>query len=318
MQRKFLLTIVILCVIGISVLLIVFLRNANTLPNNASKAIPADAALVVEIRKLSDASQIFSSNDKNDNDLSHFVLIKKCGEFISKVDSLAKSDDTFSSFLDDELFFVVKQIGKNKLDFLFIIPLAKNQDEELVKRFVERSFGLNNPSSYDFNKVDIYSYKDDLSDRKNLSYAIYGNTLMISESKVSVESALKGFFEDKNLDSDADFRKVRPNESKVPARVFFHYDRMASIFQLYASDEYVTRTKDFPKIASWTELDMSVSSDALRFNGYICWLHAWRSCIVHRPSRGCLRNHHSAVRSLSNHYNHSTLLHAQHAIAHRS
>ena len=269
MQRKFLLTIVILCVIGISVLLIVFLRNANTLPNNASKAIPADAALVVEIRKLSDASQIFSSNDKNDNDLSHFVLIKKCGEFISKVDSLAKSDDTFSSFLDDELFFVVKQIGKNKLDFLFIIPLAKNQDEELVKRFVERSFGLNNPSSYDFNKVDIYSYKDDLSDRKNLSYAIYGNTLMISESKVSVESALKGFFEDKNLDSDADFRKVRPNESKVPARVFFHYDRMASIFQLYASDEYVTRTKDFPKIASWTELDMSVSSDALRFNGYI-------------------------------------------------
>ena len=269
MQRKILLTIVIICVVGISVLLCVFLKNANSLPNNANKAIPADAALVVEIRKLADASQIFSSEQQNEQGISQFLLVKKCREFVAKVDSLSEIDEAFSSFRDNELFYVVKQIGKNKLDFLFIIPLSKNQNADLVKKFIERSFSVENPSSYDFNKVDIYSYKDDLSDRKNLSYAIYGNTLMISESKVSVESSLKGFFEDKNLDSDEDFRKIRPNESSVPARIFFHYDRMASIFQLYASDEYITRIKDFPKIASWTELDVSISSDAVRLNGYI-------------------------------------------------
>ena len=85
MQRKILLTIVIICVVGISVLLCVFLKNANSLPNNANKAIPADAALVVEIRKLADASQIFSSEQRNEQGISQFLLVKKCREFVAKV-----------------------------------------------------------------------------------------------------------------------------------------------------------------------------------------------------------------------------------------
>lgn len=269
MRRKILITIVIACIVGILVLLAMFLKSINTVPNNANKAIPADAALVVELRKMSDIAEYISSKDSSIDGFLQIEIVKKCSDFVSKIDSVASTEPTLESFTENELFYVVKQIGKNKLDFLFVIPLSKNQKTEQTQDLIERSFGVNNPSTYDFNKVTIYSYKDNFSDRKNLSYAIYENTLMISESKVSVESSLKGFFEDKNLASDSDFKKIRPNESKVPARLFFHYDRMASIMQLYASDEYVTRIKDFPKIASWTELDLSVYSDALRLNGYI-------------------------------------------------
>ncbi len=269
MQRKILLAIVVLCLLGILVSLVVFLKKNVETPNNASKAIPADAALVVEIKSLDRAAEVFSANEKLLDAFSQLALIQKGIEFIVKIDSVTDVNERFASFADNEFYFVVKKIGQNKLDNLYIVSLGKNQSSDLVKELIETTFDLTGASAYEYKTVPIYSYKDEASDRKNLSYAVYKNTVMISESKVSVEAALKGFFDDNNLDNDSDFKKIRPNASKVPARIFFHYDRMASIMQLYASSEYVNRIKDFHKIASWTELDLNIDKKSIRLNGYI-------------------------------------------------
>lgn len=269
MQRRILITIILLCLIGISVFLVVFLRNNENVPNNSLRAIPVDAALVVQIHNISEASEYFSAKNNVWNSVSRLQILKNGCEFLTKIDSVATTNDAFSVLNNNELLFAVKQIGKNKLDFVFLMPLENKQDEAVVKPFIEDAFTVNNPTSYVFNKTTVFSYVDNSSDRKNLSYAVCQNTLIISESKVSVESAIKGLTEDKNLENDADFQKVRPNASKVPIRVFFHYDRMASIFELFASEEYKSRVQKFPKIGGWTELDLSLDSESLRFNGYL-------------------------------------------------
>lgn len=269
MQRRILISIILLCLIGISVFLVIFLRNNEKVPNNSMRAIPVDAALVVQINNISEASEYFSLKNEVWNGISHLQMLKNGCEFLTKIDSVVSTNDAYTTFNASELLFVVKQIGKNKLDFLFLMPLQNKQGVDVVKSFVEDAFTVSNPSSYTFNKTTVFSYVDNSSDRKNLSYAVCQNTVIISESKVSVESAIKGLTEDKNLENDADFQKVRPNASKVPVRVFFHYDKMATIFQLFASKEYRNLVQKFPKIGSWTELDLSYNSKSLRLNGYV-------------------------------------------------
>lgn len=269
MQRKILLSIVLLCLIGISVFLVVFLKRVNVAENNATKAIPADAAMVVEIQSIHSAAEMLNSPNNLLNALSELAILKKGTDFIRKIDSSASTDEKYNVFNESELFFVVKKIGQNKLDFLYVIPLQNVPKGDFVKEFFESTFDLKNPSSYGYKDANINSYVDEQSDRRNLSYAIYNNTLMVSESKVSVESALKGFWDDNSLENDSDFQEIRPKALNVPVRVFFHYNRMASVMQLYASDEYVKRINDFPKIASWTELDVNIAETSLRFNGYI-------------------------------------------------
>ncbi len=269
MQRRILISIILLCLIGISVFLVIFLRNNESVPNNSMRAIPVDAALVVQINNLSEASEYFTAKNEVWNGISQLQILKNGCEILTKIDSVVSTNDAYVPFKTNELLFAVKQIGKNKLDFLFIMPLQNKQDVDVVKSLVEDAFTVNNSTSYTFNKTTVFSYVDNSSDRKNLSYAVCQNTVIISESKVSVESAIKGLTEGKNLESDADFQKVRPNASKVPVRVFFHYDKMVTIFELFASEDYKSLAQKFPKIGSWTELDLSYTAKSLRFNGYV-------------------------------------------------
>src|SRR5574344_1139520 len=269
MQRLILISIILLCLIGISVFLVIFLRNNESVPNNSMRAIPVDAALVVQINNLSEASEYFTAKNEVWNGISQLQILKNGCEILTKIDSVVSTNDAYVPFKTNELLFAVKQIGKNKLDFLFIMPLQNKQDVDVVKSLVEDAFTVNNSTSYTFNKTTVFSYVDNSSDRKNLSYAVCQNTVIISESKVSVESAIKGLTEGKNLESDADFQKVRPNASKVPVRVFFHYDKMVTIFELFASEDYKSLAQKFPKIGSWTELDLSYTAKSLRFNGYV-------------------------------------------------
>ncbi|MCQ2960109.1 MAG: DUF3352 domain-containing protein [Bacteroidales bacterium] len=274
MQRKLLLLFVLLCLSGIIVFSVIFLCRGGKTQNNAYKGIPADAAMVVEVKSIEIASDLFSEKQKLQNSLSELPFLKKGCDFVVKIgEAVKQNEQLYTSFAECGLFYVVKKIGQNKLDFLYLMPLQNEQSADEVRTFVETAFSVANPSSSDYKDVKIYSYKDDASDRKNLTYSVCENTLIISESKVAVENSLKGFYEKNSncLEQDPDFQRVRPNESKVPARVYFHYDRMASIFQLYASDEYVTRVKSYPKIASWTVLDLNLDSDAksVRLNGYI-------------------------------------------------
>lgn len=269
MQRKFIWSIVGVCVLGIVALLIVFLMNTEKKTINATRVIPSDAAMIVQIKQIGATSNILTPSNSVWKAFSQFPLIEKGCDFICKLDSASKTDEKYVSIQENELFYVVKKSGANKLDCSYVIPLQKEQHSDFWKNFLEDAFDVTNPTITELEGKRIYSYKDDALERKNISFAFCDNILIISESKVMVESSLSASIDGKCLDDDSDFRKVKPNDSKVAGRIFFNYDRMVPIFQLYASEDYVKRTNSFPKIASWTVLDVTFADKIIRLNGMI-------------------------------------------------
>ncbi|MBO7054258.1 MAG: hypothetical protein J6W37_02605 [Bacteroidales bacterium] len=269
MKRKLLILIILICIVGIIVLVAIFLKKNQVVENQAYNAIPEDAALIVDIPDMSKVMPIVANQENVVwNGFAQFPFVEKGNEFLLRIDSTIKANTVFEDFAHNELLMVVKQIGKNKLDYLYIIPIKKDNDQD-IQLFIENVLNLKNESKYSFDKKEEIFTSIDEQTHTSFAYAISKNTLLLSESKVLVETALKGLWENKNIMSNADFTKVKPNDTKVPAKIYFHYDRMAEIFKLSASEEYISRLKDFPQIGSWTELDLSKKNDVVRLNGFV-------------------------------------------------
>lgn len=268
MKQKILIAIVLLCLVGIVVLCVIFLGKKEKIENNAFKAIPDDVALIVEIENLNTASAFFSPGNDLWNALADYSFVENEKNFINRLDSAIKANESFSSFEKNELVVAVRQIGQNgKLDFLYVIPLDKTQDNKFVKSFVTNAFNIQKENSYVYDKQADVWYAEDAG----LYYSMYGNTLIIAKSKVSVESGLKGFLDKKSVESvSSDFRKVKAHYSDVPAHVYFHYDRMMQIARLFWADDVASRYKNITKVASWTGLDMSLKKNgSIRLNGFV-------------------------------------------------
>ena len=93
MQRRILISIILLCLIGISVFLVIFLRNNESVPNNSMRAIPVDAALVVQINNLSEASEYFTAKNEVWNGISQLQILKNGCEILTKIDSVVSTND---------------------------------------------------------------------------------------------------------------------------------------------------------------------------------------------------------------------------------
>ncbi len=269
MQRKLIIIIVIACLLGISILSLIFWRSSQDERIDAVGAIPSDVAMVVQIKHLEDAADVVSSDVEFWTNFSNLEMIDRCRDFIVRVNSTLQNDEKFLELRKMELFFVIKKLGVNKLDFVFILSSNEKMKASLVKNVVEKAFETSNSSDYEFLGEKIYVYENESSNRKTLAFSVCDGLLILGESKVSVEASVRSYKDGNNLKNDRNFDKIKPNQSHVSARVFVNYDKMAEIYQLFASNEFKNRVKKFPRIANWSVLDISANNNVLRANGYI-------------------------------------------------
>ncbi|MCQ2608607.1 MAG: DUF3352 domain-containing protein [Bacteroidales bacterium] len=269
MQRKFILIIVIACLLGISILTFVFLRSRGEEKIEAVRAIPSDVALVVQVKHVEDAADLFSSDNEFWTKLSDLEMVERCRDFVLRMNSVLQSNNKSADFKDLELFFVVKKLGVNKLDFVFILSSKEKMKVANVKTVVEKAFQISSPSNYDYKGETIYVYENETSERKSLAFSVCDGLLVLGESKVSVETSIRSYKDDTNLKNDRNFDKIKPNLSDVSARLFVNYDKMAEIYQLYASNDVNSRVNKFPRIANWSVLDVSAENKIVRANGFV-------------------------------------------------
>lgn len=266
MHRKIIISIILVCLVGIAVFLTIFLKSTETVENKAYDMIPNDVALVFDLKNISKASDYLTSENKLVEGVSKLPFAGEIYMVLEKFVS-AINGENFKVFAENQFISAVKQLGKNKLDFLYVIPLSATQ-KSLAKKFVETAFNVTDADEKDEDDVIIYSYTTDSFQRGTMSFCIYENTLLLSESRLSLESALKAYKEKSNLNQCADFQKI--NKSSGVMTVYMNYDRMSVVFQQVASESFVASKREYPHYAGWTQfdLDYSVKNNLVWFTGY--------------------------------------------------
>ncbi|HPY81997.1 MAG: DUF3352 domain-containing protein [Bacteroidales bacterium] len=271
MQKKILTSIIILCLLGIILFTYIFLKKeSQSYTNAAFEAVPQNTAIIFDIKKISDFSAKTSSDNEIWNAVSAFDMVSKYNSLVANIDSICKKQPSFVQLLHNNLVVAMVQIGKNKLEFLFVVPLQTEEQNNSARAFMRAFFNDDTLTQYMYNdNMPVFSFVTPHEKKPVVTYSIAKQTLIISASRVLVEEALKNLFSENTLLNDESFASVqRTASSNTLGNVYINLEKIASVAYLHAHTDKKDALLQFSDLGSWCEFDINVYSNYLLLNGF--------------------------------------------------
>ncbi|MDA3881746.1 MAG: hypothetical protein PF481_00505 [Bacteroidales bacterium] len=271
MQKKILTSIIIVCLLGIVLFIFLFLKKeSQVFDKSIYQAIPTNSALFFEIKNY----KTFTSNTQVHNEiwntLSAFNVISQYNSFIADIDSTLSRNQDFEILADNSIIISVQQIGKNKLEFLFLIPIQNEKEIDVAHKFMRTKYHSDSTTEFVYNNLyPITSFVSPKTNTSKISYGITKETLIISESRILVENAIKSIHSEQNLTQDSLFTEVqRTAGDKVPANLYVNLRQISNIGYLYAHPKIKGTLLRNPKFGSWCEFDINMYPNYVLLNGF--------------------------------------------------
>ncbi|MFW5852201.1 MAG: hypothetical protein ACOCWB_08255, partial [Bacteroidota bacterium] len=154
MQKKILTSIIIICLLGIVLFIFLFLKKESQVFNKSIyQAIPKNSALFFEIKNY----KTFTSHTQEHNEiwktLSAFNVISQYNSFIADIDSTLSRNQDFDILADNSIIISVQQIGKNKLEFLFLIPIQNEKEIDVAHEFMRTKYRTDSTTEFVYNNL---------------------------------------------------------------------------------------------------------------------------------------------------------------------
>ncbi len=271
MQKKILTAITIICLIGIIVLTYIFLKKeSQTLENTVYQTIPESSALILDIKNYSAFKRYTHANNPAWNAISSFETIQNFNNLVARIDSTITKDVSYEKLANNSFVITIHQIGKNKLEYLFLVPLNSEEQIQIASNLIRTCYNDDSLSSYLYDdKSTIHNFIDKKTNNQKVSYSIVQQTLIISPSRILVENAIKSVFSKENLTTNESFAKVKNTVgNNVDANLFINFNQIQNIAYLFADKSVQTILSSKFKLANWGEFDINVNPNSVFLNGF--------------------------------------------------
>lgn len=271
MQKKFLIGIILVCLVGIISFFYVFLKKkSQVFQNNVYELISDNTVLFAEIKDIENFLTLSDSSQNSSEGLHVFPIISEALTVLQPLDSTIKLHSDFDVFLKNQFVISVLQIAKNKLDYVFLLPLTSDFQVANAHKFMQKSFSTFSVDSYNYDgKHTIYNFVQAESKKANLSYTICNNTLIIGFSRMFIEGAIRSYIDKANITHIADFTKVKKTAgNRVYANVYINFNRFPQLISIITAEEHKSSFMQSFKLASWSEFDIIQHKNALMLTGY--------------------------------------------------
>ena len=231
--RNIILLLLALVIISGSVIGYFYFNKEEIVVTQLLKAVPTDAAIVVECKN---ASTFFNHLQTKSNVWNLLIQIPEIAEINSKVswlDSLfIHSKDLNAVSAKGPLIVSVHLSGKKRYETLFIMNFGSFVTEDKVKAFLKSEFGDSiRISERNYNEAIMYNTQlPENAKIKNFSWAIPQGVFVFSESSLLVEDAIRQLKSDYSLLDKAGFRKVLETAGKnVDGNIYINHKAFSSL-----------------------------------------------------------------------------------------
>lgn len=274
MLKKILLTISLVCVVGILVLFFIFLKRHHTRNDfEMINAVPINTVCIVQVNNTSQFVHKTASTNPIWQNLRNIPLIDKITRNAFFIDSLVANTPKISHFFNKRPSIISVHFTRNKdYDFLFATHVDNEDNAEsivnLVTSLASRSGRV---TSYSYDKTKVYHVQLDIADDNTVFYfAIINNTFIASKVKVLVQSSIGQIHAGESLLNNKNFALVH-NSADIDkdANLYVNYKELGNFTGLYASPLYAKAVSQANNLASWEELDLSVKDKMLFMSGII-------------------------------------------------
>jgi hypothetical protein len=261
-----------LIIISGSVISYFYFNKEEIVVTQLLKAVPTDAAIVVECKN---ASIFFNHLQTKSNVWNLLIQIPEIAEINSKVswlDSLfIHSKELNAISAKGPLIVSIHLSGKKRYETLFIMNFGSSITEEKVKAFLKSEFGDSiKISERSYNEAIMYNTElPENAKIKNFSWAMPQGVFVFSESSLLVEDAIRQLKSDYSLLNIPGFKKVLETAGKnVDGNIYINHKAFSPFVAVQLANCYQKSVSSSTNIADWSEIDFHVKPDMFMFNGF--------------------------------------------------
>lgn len=267
MERRILISGVILTVSIIIIIGVFFIHSRSKDGANPIKSIPQDAVLVLRLNGPTLLNSLTEGKTKVWKDLQEFNSVKNIENEINSFDSLVKKIPNLSEFLNESDLYVSGHLsGSKKLYYLSIIPLPEGFNQKDVIRILDDNRSLTY-SERKYEGKSILNIRS--SNGKSFSISITNGLLLYSSSPLLVEDAIRQSTLANSLLDNPHFAKMfKATGKNKQANLFIDLQKAGKLFSLFTKTSLTDKSKSFKKIGNWAELDINIKEKIILLNGF--------------------------------------------------
>ncbi|MCX6276360.1 MAG: DUF3352 domain-containing protein, partial [Bacteroidetes bacterium] len=189
------------------------------------RAVPADAAVILEIKKPAESLQDFFSGELRKS-LHDDPWIAAAEKNFMLFDSLLKETGAVSEIWEDQTLVISTHLVKaGRFDFLYLLNLPRGWTEQKLKRFIEEGWKMPDQiRKREYENVNIYESR--LNDSTIFTFASSKSVAIFSISPLLVEQAIRQLKDGNGIALSKSFLKVVP-PAGVNAVIHLYYNNQA-------------------------------------------------------------------------------------------
>lgn len=259
-------------VLGLVLLAIVaggvyFYQRYSILLLDPLRAVPSDAALIVEVRNPSESLHDFFSGPLRKSLASDHWMAAAEKNFLF-FDSLLKEDGDVSEIWEDQSLVISTHLVKaGNFDFLYLANLPRGWTEQKLKLFVEEACAM--PGKFqkrEYENVNIYEAA--LNDSTVFTFASSKSVAMFSISPLLVEQAVRQLKDGGGITQTKAFLKVvPPSGQSASVNIYFNNQSLKDIATSISPDYNNSFFKLSSSFARWNGFKAESEEGMLSLSG---------------------------------------------------
>jgi signal peptidase I len=268
MTKKILLGLFILLMGAVCIVAYNFYKNAKQpVSNNSIIAVPQNAALILQEKNFNAVyTKIASTNIMWEELVQNTTSAKEMNLKMAFLDSLLQLPSLKNVVQKKSILASMHLSGANNFDFIFYLSIPTNITEvELLQKI--KTITNANPETRAYDGVNIHTIID--NKKKKLAFSCYKNILSFSYSTVLIEDVIRQLNTDNSLLNNPNFSQVfNTSGEAIDGNLYINNSYFPKILGQYVNSDSKKSLQQFEHYANWTELDMSIKSNSIMFNGF--------------------------------------------------
>jgi hypothetical protein len=239
--------------------------------SDALRAVPANAALIVETGDAADIWRDLSQTNLIWEELRATDLYFRLDQAGHALDSAMRNQSELRSYLSEKPVAIsVHMAGSRSYSYLLSVQLEADVTEAEVREAVVSLFKPREAlSQKTYDGVNLYQLKPAYLDQE-IHFFITEGLLVLSFSTLLAEESIRALRQNASIIADPAFAAVRKTTGKdARGQLYINYKQLKNILVQYAGDQHKGHIFFKQPYAGWSALDMELRSNAMVFNGFV-------------------------------------------------
>lgn len=248
----------------------VYLKKQQETVVSALKAVPTNAALILDIKKPEKFLSQINGNNQFSNNILKFKELEKIKQSVIFLDSVFAYNLISRELLDDKkLVLSVHEVG-NKSYKPLLLFIYKNRFEanQITKALEQLLISRGSVTFKRYNQARIFHFQSKNDKAINFYYTLHKGLFILGDSEILVQDALRQSDAENGLLQNEKFSElIKTAGDFVDANVYIQFKEIKKLSENFIN-AILYKNNGFNQYADWGVLDVNLKKSTLLLNGY--------------------------------------------------